>query len=267
MKGVILGILGGAGVGKDTAADYLVSHHGFAKMSLADDLKRFAKKVFSFSDAQLWGPSELRNTPLGRFKFEEVWVDALWKLTLHSPEWCRQHFDDPPRASLELFSWFCALRNEYGPVGKLPSGGLGLSPRVALQTLGTDFGRKVDGQVWVRATVNIAKAILQGGRYTRELGLLPGHEVCPPAGVIFADVRFVNEVVGVQENGGLVLRLYRTSKVDPLTIGVKGHASETELLTISDEAVDYVLHAADGLPALYAQLDALMESIRKDHLS
>jgi hypothetical protein len=59
-------LVGKAGVGKDTVADYFVQKD-FIKIALADDLKRLAKQIYGFSNDQLWGPSELRNAPDIRF--------------------------------------------------------------------------------------------------------------------------------------------------------------------------------------------------------
>lgn len=61
--GIILGIMGHSGVGKDTMADRLITKHGFTKMGLADEIKRTCKRIYDFSDLQLWGPSEERNKP------------------------------------------------------------------------------------------------------------------------------------------------------------------------------------------------------------
>jgi hypothetical protein len=62
-SGIILGIMGHSGVGKDTMADRLIDKHGFVKMGLADEIKRLCKRIYDFSDLQLWGPSEERNKP------------------------------------------------------------------------------------------------------------------------------------------------------------------------------------------------------------
>lgn len=50
----LLGITGKARTGKDTAAKYLVEHHGFIKNALADPLKLAAQKIFMLTDEQTW---------------------------------------------------------------------------------------------------------------------------------------------------------------------------------------------------------------------
>ncbi len=90
---MIIGLSGLAGVGKDTVADFLVRHHAFEKVALADPMKHFCKEVFGFTVEQLWGPSAARNaidprygkaprealqtlgTQWGRAFYENVWVD------------------------------------------------------------------------------------------------------------------------------------------------------------------------------------------------
>lgn len=263
MKGLIIGIVGGAGVGKDTAADYLVRAHGFKKLALADELKRFAKVVFDFTDEQLWGPSASRNKPDPRFRNPEGWVYAYWKLALSVRPWARGLFLDAFVGEKAVYDWFVGLREKYG---EEMGGGFGeFSPRIALQTLGTECGRTADQNVWVRTMVRNAEAVLGGRHYLADKGL--AGFAAPPTGIVVSDTRFRNEVDAVHEAGGLVLRLHRATSVDPLSLGVKGHASESELLGIPDSVADYVLHVEDGLPAYYAQLDDLVERIRKEHLS
>lgn len=42
----IIGLTGEAGSGKDTIADYLVSHHDFRKISFAEPLRRGLQAMF-----------------------------------------------------------------------------------------------------------------------------------------------------------------------------------------------------------------------------
>ena len=51
----IIGFLGRAGSGKDTAADYLVKHHNYVKISFATPLKDICEILFGFSKDQLYG--------------------------------------------------------------------------------------------------------------------------------------------------------------------------------------------------------------------
>jgi len=65
--GLLIGVSGSAGAGKETVANYLVDGAGFVKVSFADPLKRICKDVFDFSDEALWGASEFRSQPDKRY--------------------------------------------------------------------------------------------------------------------------------------------------------------------------------------------------------
>ena len=54
---------GEAGAGKDSTADILVDHHGYRKVSLSDEMKRFCMRAFGWTHEQMFGPSHLRNAP------------------------------------------------------------------------------------------------------------------------------------------------------------------------------------------------------------
>lgn len=43
---MIIGVIGKAGAGKDTIADYFVNQHGFKRIALADPIKRMVEDVF-----------------------------------------------------------------------------------------------------------------------------------------------------------------------------------------------------------------------------
>lgn len=89
-----------------------------------------------------------------------------------------------------------------------------LTPRLVLQLLGTEGGRDViHPNIWVNAT----------------LGNLKEDEK-----VIVTDVRFPNEVLGIKQRKGIVVRVVRPSKVSTST-----HPSETSLNDFKDW--DYVI--------------------------
>ncbi len=79
-----------------------------------------------------------------------------------------------------------------------------LTPRLILQLLGTEGGRDViHPNIWVNATLGNLK---------------------PTDKVIVTDVRFPNEVSGIKNKGGIVIRVVRPSKISTST-----HPSETSL--------------------------------------
>lgn len=56
----LVGIIGKAGTGKDTLADFFVNDN-YTKMAMADPLKHICQILFDFTSESLWGPSEHRS--------------------------------------------------------------------------------------------------------------------------------------------------------------------------------------------------------------
>ncbi len=200
---MIIGVLGPAGSGKDTVADFLAKKYGFTKIALADPLKRICKEVYSFTDEQLWGPSEFRNQPDLRY----------------------------------------------------PTGRGHLSPRVALQTLGTEWGREMYNNTWIDYGIRVAEGVLlSGDRYSQKRGLYtPGFFERlfsrKPTGVVFSDIRFKNEVDAIRKrNFGFMVRVKRQGLA---AVGVAGHASEEEQKMLKDTDFDYVIDNNSTLDDLY----------------
>lgn len=220
--------MGEAGSGKDTMADYLVAQHDFTKMSLADEMKRIVKKVYDFTDEQLWGPSQFRNAPDQRYQRDDQIV------TFSHPE-------------------------PY------------LTPRMALQTLGTEWGRTMYLDTWVDLTLRNAQKLLEGGHYyNQKTGLLSfrkdstiADKLKVPRGVVIADCRFLNEIRAIRKAGGKVVRLYRAGR-PKLTGGVEGHASEMEQRSIPDSEVDALVSVEEGIQNFYKQIKILAKELKLD---
>ena len=234
---MIVGLVGRAGAGKDTAARYLVGRHlvsingeqvdvremlavhaedgeaakpeEFAPFSpagtqiaLADPLKVFLLQVYEFSFEQLWGPSEKRNEG-----------DKRYRRTYH------EHVGNAGRSMplLRAGPIRCVrCGDEYQPTwakwarGQARWPGLCqdyLSPREALQTLGSDWGRRSYETTWVDLAIRNAKVL------EKAHGL-----------VVISDVRHANEMWAVLQAGGHLLRLERAGLV-----GVRTHESEHEM--------------------------------------
>lgn len=80
-------------------------------------------------------------------------------------------------------------RDDSDPRWTRPNGDP-LTARFALQTLGTEWGRQCDADVWVKSGLRRAAASLA--------------DVC-----VFTDVRFINEASAVRKAGGEVWRVQR----------------------------------------------------------
>lgn len=227
----IIGIVGKAGSGKDAVADILVKNHGFVRVALADPMKRFLRDVFQFSDEQLWGPSEKRNEADRRFPRKHS--TAVY------------HGESCECCGLNLWQAHGVETQCY------------LTPRFALQQLGTEWGRAMSEDVSINLAMNDASQLLAGLRsfedaeggpmltvpvYTPRAGLyfVPADDaslfvgrgpVCK--GVVIPDVRFPDELARIRDAGG---RIWRRPGESSLTSAAAAHSSETSLESV--EAVD-----------------------------
>lgn len=214
---MLIGISGLAGSGKDTVADMLVKSHGFVKVSFGDPLKRICQDVFEFTDDQLWGPSSSRNAPDERY--------------LRIPGGEKRYDPMLPRTSITVA--------EY------------LTPRYALQKLGTEWGRDCYDSIWVDYVIRVHEKLQKGGCYydvrsgLRSASYVDGPEVKAEVDVVIADVRFRNEVDGLRKAGAFLVRMVRPGA--GLGGAAGAHVSETEQLSISDTEFDVVLNNNNGL--------------------
>jgi hypothetical protein len=206
---MIIGLCGQAGVGKDTVADFLVKNNNFVKVAFADPLKRICRDVFDFSNEQLWGPSAKRNEPDLRYRRA---LDPLSEGTIKGMGVPAEY----------------AHPNAY------------LTPRYALQILGTEWGRACYPNIWVEYALRIASGLLKKyiinesiWRYDSQRGLYknggPGYDPqypTTPSGIVIPDVRFINEVDAIRKAGGFVWKIERP--VPGLEGAAGQHASEQE---------------------------------------
>lgn len=115
--------------------------------------------------------------------------------------------------------------------------GHGVTPRLLMQTLGTQWGRAIDENLWVK------KALSEAGLNEN---------------VVISDVRFPNELYAIQDSGGKVIRLIRPMK----RIGPEHeHISETALDHISDAEFDHVIHNVGSLSDLFKKVYDYMDTI------
>jgi hypothetical protein len=95
---MIIGITGFIGSGKDTAADYLCTFHGFKRMSFAGTLKDAVASVFGWDRDMLEGST--KSSREWREEVDTWWADRLnipdltprWVLQQWGTEVCRQGF-------------------------------------------------------------------------------------------------------------------------------------------------------------------------------
>jgi hypothetical protein len=239
-NGLILGLMGQARTGKDTFANRIIKKYHFVRIGMADPLKRFCKEVFDFNDEQLWGDE--RDLPDKRYiRKENVNITELEDSRF------MKHIEAviDGKSIAEPSVENCRL--EY------------LTPRYALQTLGTEWGRDCYPAIWTEYGLRIAKELVNGyARYTAKKGLEYVEKDVGDIGVVFSDIRFRNEFDAIKKAGGKVVRI--TRPLAPGTKGIANHPSEMEQLSIPDSEFDWIMHNdVDGLDAYHKAIDVMME--------
>lgn len=123
----------------------------------------------------------------------------------------------------------------------------GLTARHALQTLGTEWGRAMHPDLWVRQGIKHAWTRLESGSCR---------------GVVISDLRFLNECKAIKEAGGKCWRVVRPGAGLSGAAGL--HASEAQIPTLP---VDLEIDNSDTLETLKGKVlmqlvkDALIDSI------
>jgi hypothetical protein len=217
MKTRLIALTGLMGSGKNTVAAML----GGLEISFAEPLKQFCQEVFNFSLDQLNGPSELRNRPDTRHPREHgPWVPA----STPCPAGCCSSACACCGARTHQAAWRCYL-----------------TPRFALQTLGTEWGRACYADVWAALGVRRALAHLDRN---------------PGALVVITDCRFINEARLVCQAGGEVWRVVRPGQGLSGAAGL--HPSETEMASPEMNALVTVTVRNEGT------LDDLRSAARRE---
>lgn len=213
----IIAMCGLAGSGKDTACDYLVKNYGFMKTSFAAPMKEMVKIAFGFTDEQLYGSSSKREEEDKRYPFSGICT--------HCGQSCNDWSDVLPeeRDIPEGFRWSCVNCEinfkEF------------VTPRLALQTLGTEWGRRLNDGLWAKATLNLIMSSTHD-------------KWC------ISDLRFRNELDTILDAGGRVIRLTRGKPKH-------NHASETDLLRIPLSHFSTVIENEGTVAELERELDQI----------
>lgn len=242
----LIGIVGNAGSGKSTLSNILAQVTRGELVALADPMKEFAQSVFKFSNPQLWGPSELRAVPDLRYTrdlrlswFRRLlrgdanprnhlynWQQARGRVARHGPLWVEDLFDGDPNDRMDaLWRWFDRLPNTV------------LTPRIVLQTLGTEFGRAQDSGVWIRECLKRAEDS-------------DAPVVCIP------DVRFTNEARTIRRFGGHLWRVYRA---EDSRVPVACEIGETEQW--GSEMDQYVTREIDNTGSVANLVDQIHRAV------
>lgn len=254
----IIGVLGQSNTGKDVVADWFY-RKGFIKLAFSDPMKRYARDLFDYEPLQLWGPSEERNKELVAndpwwMKVVSNWGKATNKFVneLFVHTFSNGHVGRTD-AYLSLMHWLADLRRYTQSHAAM------LSPRVVLQTLGTEWGRKLDPDLWLNyAYGRIVPGLKDGRSYDCEYGLYAESTMTGCPGVIITDHRFYNEVLATRKQDGFVIKLSRPHNPNQKPPGLSGHASEHDQQN-SVMPISYELELPEGLDLVDLRLQKLWE--------
>jgi hypothetical protein len=150
--------------------------------------------------------------------------------------------------------------------------GLGyLTPRTALQTMGTEWARTNYENTLVAYFLRVAKRVLKGDSYSRVFGIRDFSFLDYLNGtydrgrkIVVPDLRYQNEVSAVRNIGGLVVRLKRLGTGGDIDGGVKNHRSEKDQESIPDSECDFVIDVSEGLENYTKQIDAFASKLPKE---
>lgn len=140
-----------------------------------------------------------------------------------------------------------------------------LTPRYALQLLGTEWGRHCYHNVWIDYGLHVARRLQEGGcYYDQKTGLRPWSSVGDSlvkakTDVVFTDIRFFNEFHAIRAAGGKVVRVSRQVPKNFNDGLNSSHQSEVELVSWEDEKFDYVLQNSGTLHQLELLVHRMMD--------
>jgi hypothetical protein len=147
-------------------------------------------------------------------------------------------FADPvKRVAMDVYGLSWEQCYGDGPEKEAVEPRWGLSPRKIMQLLGTEVGRSIHPDTWVKHTLSNIQCAEEGRGFrwrndrTREFV----HQwTAPPEGWVITDVRFPNEAEAIWEVGGEVWKVVRPSLGPP----EDEHPSETSVdLVIEDRTL------------------------------
>jgi hypothetical protein len=113
----------------------------------------------------------------------------------------------------------------------------GKTPRQIMQLFGTEVGRSIDPDVWVKH-LEMTK-FSKGGR------------------LVIDDCRFLNEAQAIQAAGGIVIGVTRRTWPEP-SYAPDPHASETEMLAYWDKMVSWTISNDATIEDLHDHLASIL---------
>lgn len=169
-------------------------------------------------------------------------------------------FADPIRSMVLQFLEEAGIDHAWVTERRLkeePIPGLGVSARELMQTIGTECGRALHRDLWVR---HLHLRLGLGwfgahGTFRPQPGMHAGQPMAPIHDrIVISDVRFLNEAAWLRSIGGHLVRLHRESAP-----GVRMHASEQQVLDLAAH-VD-LWNNGPTLEGLHGLIDGVMADL------
>lgn len=226
---------------------------GVSVLAFADPIKRLAKFIFDFEDDCLWGPSHTRNTVIDRFQNEKAWDMSYGKILLLE-KLSKEKFSQlpdvlPENCFVQLKEWFRSFKEAAFSST--------ITPRLTLQSLGTEFGRAYDKEIWTNLAIKNSISLLTGGYfYTSNKGLRSFNGASDL--VVISDGRFRNEILAVKSAGGIVVKVEC-----PQATSSMNHPSEVEQKNIPKHFFDFTItnDKSKGFQALREDVEVLLKKV------
>lgn len=234
----IIGLMGKSKSGKDTVGQMLIEHDPRgATLAFADKLKEVVMDLFGATRDDLY-------TEEGKRRKTDY---PLLKCPACSSIRCERVAESQ------------VLCHKCTAIGAPASFETHWEWREVCQHVGTEGGRFVDQNVWVRHVLTRATILLDSAapNYFRN-GAKPRNFVA------ITDCRFKSEKAAIEKYGGVVWRI-RRPETDHRSTGLVGHQSETEMDTIPDTEFAAVIHNDATLDVLRAKaIEQLDRYLRRD---
>lgn len=126
----------------------------------------------------------------------------------------------------------------------------GISSRYILQRLGTECGRSIHPETWIKSLLEVRIPRLE-----RERASTYSMDAHPPfTGWVIPDCRFTNEALAIQRQGGILVRVERPS----LPTSKDPHPSEVEQESI---LVNFIVQNDGTLDDLSSYTDLLVHAL------
>lgn len=133
----------------------------------------------------------------------------------------------------------------------------GKSPKEILQLVGTKM-REIDPDIWIKSAFHQAKLRFNKCIFEAKR---TGYDELIKRGIVFSDVRYLNEAKTIKNAGGILIRINRPGFTYSSDATWQNHSSETELDSYTEW--DYIIENNGTIEELNSKIRSLMFNIIK----